>query len=84
MINTDAPIKVKYANAHNIPFHAYNGGHGCFAGLEAVQNGIQIKLKRLNSVTISNDEDIATCGGGIIGKTLVDALWKIGKQTGEK
>jgi FAD/FMN-containing dehydrogenase len=75
---------VKYANARNIPFLAYNGGHGCIAGLDTVQNGIQIKLTRLNSVTVSDEGDIATCGGGIIGKTLVDALWKVGKQTGEK
>ncbi|QKX64761.1 uncharacterized protein TRUGW13939_11937 [Talaromyces rugulosus] len=37
-------------------------------------NGIQIKSKRLDSVNISDEGDIATCGGGIIGKTLVDAV----------
>lgn len=79
MVNADVPIKVKYVSAHNIPFIAYNGGHGCTLGLDVVDNGVQIKLKRLNSVTISDEGDIATCGGGIIGKTLVDAPWKFGK-----
>jgi len=46
-------VQTKYANTSQIPFLAYSGGHGVIAGLDSVQNGIQISLLKLDSVEIS-------------------------------
>ncbi|KAJ5175929.1 uncharacterized protein N7482_001806 [Penicillium canariense] len=78
----DVAETVKYANAHNLPFIAVNGGHGAIASLGAVSNGIQIWLKQLNVVSVADDGKTATFGGGIMSKQVIDALWEQGKQTG--
>lgn len=44
--------------------------------------GIQIYLPRLNSISIGNDGQSVTVGGGVNSKNLTDALWAAGKQTG--
>ncbi|EEA25328.1 hypothetical protein TMatcc_006448 [Talaromyces marneffei ATCC 18224] len=72
---------IKYANANQIPFLAYSGGHGAIAGLDNVQKGIQISLVKLDSVEISETGTTATFGGGVLSKRAIDALWKAGKQT---
>ncbi|KAJ5713440.1 uncharacterized protein N7483_010621 [Penicillium malachiteum] len=66
---------VKYANENNLPFLAYNGGHGAIETLSTVENGIQIWLNQLNSVFISQDGQTATFGGGVKSKHVTDALW---------
>ena len=73
---------MKYANENNLPFLAYNGGHGAIQSLAGVENGIQIWLNRLNSVSIASDGQTATFGGGVKSKHVTDALWDAGKQTG--
>lgn len=40
-------------------------------------------MKKLNSVDISEDGTTAKIGGGALSKTVIDALWNAGKQTGE-
>jgi FAD/FMN-containing dehydrogenase len=75
---------VKYANANNIPFLAVNGGHGAITTVGKVKNGIEIWLNQLDSVSISEEGDTATFGGGILTKKITDALWAAGKQTGKK
>ncbi|KAJ5629512.1 hypothetical protein N7528_003169 [Penicillium herquei] len=77
----DVAATVKYANANNLPFLAYNGGHGAIETLNAVENGIQIWLNQLDSVSISEDGQTATFGGGVKSKHVTDALWAAGKQT---
>lgn len=47
-----------------------------------MNNGIEINLKKLNSVTVAADGKTATIGGGALSKTVVDVLWAAGKQTG--
>jgi len=46
-------------------------------------NGIEILLKKLNTVTISKDGQSATIGGGVMSHDLTAALWKSGKQAGK-
>lgn len=75
-------MKIKYANTSRIPFLAYSGGHGAIAGLDSVQNGIQISLTKLDSVEISETGTTATFGGGILTKKAIETLWNAGKQTG--
>jgi FAD/FMN-containing dehydrogenase len=74
--------KVKYANARNIPFVALNGGHGAITTLGRVQNGIEIWLRRLDSISIADNGRTATFGGGALSKEVTDTLWAKGKQTG--
>jgi FAD/FMN-containing dehydrogenase len=71
-----------YANERNIPYLAKVGGHGAIDSLGDVHNGIQISMRQLNHVRISEDGDVAIIGGGVNVKEVVDALWSAGKQTG--
>jgi hypothetical protein len=48
-----------------------------------MDHGIQIYLPKLNTLSISTDQTLVTVGGGINSKTLTDALWAAGKQTGK-
>ncbi|KAJ5892521.1 hypothetical protein N7504_009212 [Penicillium tannophilum] len=77
----DVAETVKYANANNLPFLAYNGGHGSIETLGAIENGIEIWLGKLDSVSIAEDGQTATFGGGVKSKQVTDALWAAGKQT---
>jgi frataxin-like iron-binding protein CyaY len=45
--------------------------------------GIQIYLPQLNTLSIAEDGQSVTVGGGINSKALTDGLWAAGKQTGE-
>lgn len=75
-------IKVKYANANDIPFLAVNTGHGALASLGGIQHGIEIWLDQLDSIAIAEDGKTATFGGGVKSGMIIDALWEAGKQTG--
>jgi hypothetical protein len=45
--------------------------------------GIEIYLPQLNTISIAEDKQSVTVGGGINSKNLTDALWAAGKQTGK-
>ncbi len=62
---------------------AVSGAHGAISTLGNMNYGIEINLKKLNSVTIADDGKTAKIGGGALSKTVVDDLWAAGKQTGE-
>lgn len=64
-----------------MPFLAYNGAHGAITTLGRMQGGIEIWLKQLSGVVISEDGTTATIGGGTISKRVTDDLWAAGKQT---
>jgi FAD/FMN-containing dehydrogenase len=74
--------KIKYANQQNLPFLAVTGGHGAIDSLGNVHHGIEIWMRKLNSILIAPDGQSATVGGGVKSKELVDALWAEEKQTG--
>lgn len=65
-----------------LPFLAMSGRHGGAASFEKLQGGIGILLDNLNSVGIGADNNTARIGGGALAKDVVDALWKVDKQTG--
>lgn len=59
-----------------------NSGHGALASLGGVQHGIEIWLDKLDSISIADDGNTATFGGGVKSGMVIDALWEVGKQTG--
>ncbi|ATY61822.1 FAD binding domain [Cordyceps militaris] len=78
---SDVAETVKYANEHDTPFLAVGGRHGAASTLGKLQGGIEIALNSLSSVELSKDGQTARIGGGTLSGTVVDALWKAGKQT---
>ncbi|KAL2837840.1 hypothetical protein BJY01DRAFT_237701 [Aspergillus pseudoustus] len=77
----DVANTVRFANSHKIPFLAVNDGHGDISSLGRMQDGIQIWLRNLNSIEISEDGRTATVGGGVRSFELMQTLFEKGKQT---
>lgn len=48
-----------------------------------LQNGIQISMRKLQSVKVDEGGDTATIGGGATQNTTLKALAKVGKRTGK-
>ncbi|PQE16220.1 6-hydroxy-d-nicotine oxidase protein [Rutstroemia sp. NJR-2017a BVV2] len=76
-------VVVRYANEHNIPFIARAGGHGATDALGQAKHTIQIDLRSLNHVILSEDGRSATIGGGATVLDTVNTLTSLGKRTGE-
>lgn len=74
--------QVKFAGKEDLPFLTYNGVHGAITTIGKMDHGIEIFLKQLDSVELSEDGSTAKIGGGIGAKALIDKLWEEGKQTG--
>ncbi|KAN0112381.1 FAD binding domain containing protein [Hyaloscypha variabilis] len=72
---------VNFANQYSLPFLTTNGVHGSITTLGKMTHGIEIHLSQLSGITISQDGQTATIGGGVIAKNLTDTLWAAGKQT---
>lgn len=62
---------------------AVSGQHGATSTLGKLHGGVEIAMSSLNSVEISEDGKTAKVGGGALSKTVIDALWAAGKQTGK-
>ncbi|PGG95622.1 hypothetical protein AJ79_09947 [Helicocarpus griseus UAMH5409] len=77
----DVAETVKYANAHEVPFLAYGTGHGAISSLGNMREGILIWLRQLNSISVADDGQTATFGGGVRVKQVMEALWEKGKKT---
>ncbi|KFY01573.1 hypothetical protein V490_00837 [Pseudogymnoascus sp. VKM F-3557] len=77
----DVVQTVKFANAKYLPFLTVNGVHGSITTLGQMTHGIEISMKQLNSIKISNDGQTVTIGGGVMSKNVTDTLWAAGKQT---
>ena len=56
-----------------------NKGHGSAAGLSTVYNGIEIYIRALDSIQLSEDGNSALMGGGVYQDQLVNYLWDHGK-----
>ncbi|PWY90260.1 putative FAD-dependent oxygenase [Aspergillus sclerotioniger CBS 115572] len=76
----DVATTVKFANQNNIPFLAVTGTHGTITSLGKF-NGIEIRMRNLNSTVISEDGKTVTLGGGKRSGEVIEALWAAGKQT---
>jgi len=59
-----------------------SGGHGAISSLGSISNGIEIWMRKMNTVSIAPDGQSATIGGGVLAKEVTDALWAVNKQTG--
>ena len=64
---------------YNIRFLAVNRGHGTALGLSTVSNGIEIYMRALDSMDISEDGQSASMGGGVYQDQFVNFLWGHGK-----
>lgn len=62
---------------------AMSGGHGAIGSLGAIKDGIQIDMRGMDQVVISEDGKSATIRGGAKVRKVVDKLWEQGKQTSE-
>ncbi|KAL4865193.1 hypothetical protein BDV12DRAFT_200385 [Aspergillus spectabilis] len=77
----DVVKTVKFTKKKNLPFLVYNGLHGAITTLGQMDHGIEISLRKLNSIEIAHNGQSATIGGGTISKKVTDTLWAAGKQT---
>jgi len=75
--------QVMYADSHDVPFLAFSGGHGAIDSLGEVVSGLQIDMRQLNHVRLNPDNMTATIGGGVKAKEVTDALWAVGKRSGQ-
>jgi FAD/FMN-containing dehydrogenase len=76
---SDVSAAILFANKHSIPFSAKVSGHGTWAGLGDIENGMNIWMRGLNSVILSKDRKEAVVGGGAMVDEVVKYLWKEGK-----
>ncbi|KAJ5897015.1 uncharacterized protein N7473_006414 [Penicillium subrubescens] len=76
----DVAEAVQFANQRGLPFLAYTGAHGSLTTLGKMDQGIEIYMTQLDTVTVAGDGQTATIGGGAMSKAVVDALWNVGKQ----
>ncbi|KAI0125392.1 FAD-dependent oxygenase [Xylariales sp. AK1849] len=77
----DVQETVRYANCHSIPFLATTGLHGGTSTLGNLHQGINIRMRLMNSTTITADGRSAKFGGGILGVKVKNSLWAAGKET---
>lgn len=66
--------KIKFANANQLPFLAVSGGHGWTNDISKVRGGVQINMRRMNSISLSEDKKTATVGGGTLQEEIVKEL----------
>lgn len=75
----DRREQVRFADIYNIPFLAVNKGHGTAIGSSTIYNGIEIYIRTLDSIQISEDGNSAVMGGGVYQDQFVNYLWDQGK-----
>jgi FAD/FMN-containing dehydrogenase len=75
-------LQIKVANEIGVPFLAVSGAHGWTDDISKIQDGIQIRMRGLNHVSLGPSNDTAYAGGGVIQYEVVQALYPYGKQAG--
>ncbi|KAL1594467.1 hypothetical protein SLS60_010227 [Paraconiothyrium brasiliense] len=78
----DVQKTVQYASELGLPFLAVSGSHGWTKTLNNIPYGIQINMRKLNSITLDSSGTTATVGGGTLQWELNRALYARNKQTG--
>ncbi|KAG8526291.1 uncharacterized protein KY384_000284 [Bacidia gigantensis] len=78
-VDKDVVATVHFANRFHIPFLAVNRGHGDAAGLSAVDGGISIYIRNLDSIEVAEDGQSASMGGGVFQDQVVRYLFERGK-----
>lgn len=71
--------QVNFANSCGIPFLTVSGGHGWQSTLGNA-SGIQLNMRKMQEVRLSDNGDTVHVGGGVKQKHLVDSLYKLDKQ----
>ncbi|KAJ1322929.1 fumiquinazoline A oxidase [Microdochium nivale] len=81
-VATEADVEhtIKFANEYCHPFLAVSGSHGFPTSMGKIHRGIQINLRRLNTIKVSEDGETATAGGGILQHETVRDLFAKGKM----
>ncbi|OAG12219.1 FAD-binding domain-containing protein [Paraphaeosphaeria sporulosa] len=79
---TEADVQktVQFASKFGIPFLAVSGTHGWTKTLNNLPYGIQINMRKLNSVTVDPSGNTATIGGGTLQWEANKVLYAKGKQ----
>ena len=76
-------LQVKFANKYDIDFLAVNRAHGTARALSNVRRGIQINLRQLRDISVAEDGNSVTLGGGAYTAEVVSTLASIGKASGK-
>ncbi|KAI1811582.1 hypothetical protein GGS20DRAFT_92611 [Poronia punctata] len=77
---SDVQQTVRYASENNYPFVARAGGHGATEALSEAKNAIQIDLRSLDYVELSEDGTTAIIGGGANIRDTVSTLTALKKR----
>ncbi|KAJ4359757.1 uncharacterized protein N0V89_000313 [Didymosphaeria variabile] len=78
----DVQKTVQYASTSGTPFLAVSGSHGWTKTLNNMPYGVQINMRKLNSITLDLGGKTATVGGGTLQWELNRALYAGNKQAG--
>jgi FAD/FMN-containing dehydrogenase len=79
-VEDDVVRTIRIANEIGVPFLAVTGTHGWTDDISRIQDGIQIRMRGLNHVTLGPRNDTAYAGGGVIQYEVLQALYHDGKQ----
>jgi FAD/FMN-containing dehydrogenase len=79
---SDVVKTVKIANKYDVPFLAVSGTHGWTETLNKLPYGFQVRMRKLNTATLSTDGKTATIGGGMLQWEITRALFAKGKYAG--
>lgn len=80
---SDVTTTVSLAAKYGIPFLAVSGTHGWTETLNRLPYGIQINMRKLNSINVNKDGKSATLGGGALQWEITRALFAKGKYAGK-
>jgi FAD/FMN-containing dehydrogenase len=78
----DVQKTVQFASKFGVPFLAVSGTHGWTKTLNNLRYGIQINMRKLNSVIVNPSGITATIGGGTLQWEANRALYAKKKQAG--
>ncbi|KAF2261385.1 FAD-binding domain-containing protein [Lojkania enalia] len=71
----DVQLVVSVAARYDIPFLVVTGAHGWTKSLNRLQGGIQINMRKLNSIALNSNGKTATIGGGTLQWETIRALF---------
>ena len=73
-------LQIEYANRCDIPFLAVGGGHGWQSTINNANGGIQINMRKMQQIELTNSGTTVQIGGGVLQRTLTQTLYGLGKQ----
>ncbi|KAI2607189.1 uncharacterized protein GGS25DRAFT_322188 [Hypoxylon fragiforme] len=76
----DVVKTIKLVRSHNIPFLATGGRHGYSPTLGKLQSGLALDLSQLNTISVDNNTDTLTIGGGTTLGQVFDPVYEAGYE----